>query len=204
MKPWMMVAALGIVLSGCAQPPRPEQVTLAAPPGLTLPTSGRAMVYIAQSDLDRKFSYDLNRVSKEETDIPEGQALASASRAVLGKAFAQVATNDPRIQPDVIARVGGTAVYDRIGGTFKVKCEVDSYRADGDPIGHFFNVYKSAPVLSFGESLPRLYAQCLKPAVEEMMRSPSMLAMVRAGFPRPDPAAADAYLRSQGFTVQGP
>ncbi|MDA8230675.1 MAG: hypothetical protein M0006_04995 [Magnetospirillum sp.] len=201
---WIVAVAVGVALSACAQIPRPEDVALTSPPGMALPVKGRLMVYISDQDLARKFSYNINPISKEETGISDGQALDRAARGVLGKAFAVVATNDPGIRPDVVARITGKAVWDRDDGSFKVTCELDAHRADGDAIGYFFSVIKSAPVMSFAEALPRVYAQCLKPPTEELMRSPAMAAMVRAGFPPLDPAAVRSYLRSQGFAMTGP
>lgn len=202
MRRWI-VAVLGVMLSGCLPSlPPAEQVKVAAPSGMTLPLPGRVLVFIAQADLDRLFSYDLNRQSAQKTDVREGAALDAAARTVLGKAFAVAETNRADIRPHVVARVTGKAVWNRVDNTFRVVCELDATDADGMPIGHFPNVYKSPSLIGFEANLPLVYAQCLRPAVEQLLASPDVVALARAGFPEPDPVKSAIYLRSQGFVVR--
>ena len=201
MRRWVNTAMLALALGGCAANlPDPGQVKLAVP--AALPLRARVLVDIAQSDLDRKLSYQLNQVSRQDTDIKEGLALEQAAVGLLGQVFAATAVNQPSPRPDVIARITGTAVYNRVAGTFRVICGIDANRVDGIPLGHFYNAYTSEPVLSLEGSLPRVYAQCLKGPVEDLLRAPAFTRLAAAGFPPPDPAAATGYLRSQGYVVR--
>jgi hypothetical protein len=200
----MTAMALALGLAGCgATLPTPAEVPLAAPPGLTLPVKGRAMLYVAESDLKRKFGYDLNRISREETDIKDGQLLQSAGRELLSKAFATVTSNQPLPRPHVMVRVTGAANWNRVDGSYKVTCGVNALESDGIPIGSWLNVFKATPIHTFESALPRLYAQCLRQPMEDMMRSPVIAEMARTGFPEPDPVKVDPYLRSQGFIIRG-
>lgn len=195
-----MAAALMLALGGCALGlPDPGEIRLAAP--VALPAGARVMVDIAQGDLDRKFSYRINDSGQQDTDIQEGAALEQAAMGLLGRAFTAAAVNRTTPRPDVVARVTGTAQY-RSDGTFRVVCGLDAARGDGIPLGHYYNAYTSPPVLGLETGLRRVYAQCLKGPVEDMLRSPEFARLAAAGFPAPDPAATDAYLRSQGFVVR--
>jgi len=204
MRHWMIGAALAVMLAGCgATLPKSAEVPLATPPGLALPLKGRALLYVADVDLKRKFAYDLNRISREETDIPDGVLLQGAARDLLSKGFATVTSNEPLPLPHVVVRVGGVAAWNRVEGSYRVTCSVDAYESDGIPIGSFLNLFKSTPLHGFEEALPRLYAQCLRQPMEDMLRSPAIAALAKAGFPEPNPVKTDAYLRSQGFVIRG-
>lgn len=201
MRRWGIAAALTVALGGCGPSlPDPGAIHLSAP--LALPQRARVMIDIAPPDLDRKFSYKLNTVSRQTTDIGDGAAMAQAASGLLGHAFAATSVNQASPSPEVVARITGTAVFDRVGGTFRVECGLDAARADGIPFGHFYNVYKSPPVLSLEDNLPRVYAQCLKGPVEDMLRSPEFTTFAAAGFPALDPATVAGYLRSQGYAVR--
>jgi hypothetical protein len=195
----MMVLALAACGAGV---PRPEEITVAAPAGMTLPVQGRAMVMMAESDLSRTFSYSLNRVSAEQTKIPEGQAMDLAARTVLGRAFATVATNSPALRPHVLARTTGKAVWNRADGSYRVSCEVSAFESDGMPIGRYSNAFNATPITGFETALPALYSQCFKGPVEELMRSSTISRLNAAGFPEPDAVKTAGYLRSQGYVVK--
>jgi hypothetical protein len=201
MRRWVKAAALILALGGCTGGlPEPREIPLAAP--TALPAKARVLIHIAQSDLERKFSYQLNSISRQETDIDEGAALQQAAVGLLGRAFAATAVNQVTPRPDVVVRVSGTEVYARVDGTFRVSCGIDAARADGIPLGHFYSAYKSPAAMSLEAALPRVYAQCLKGPVEDLLRSPEFAQLAAAGFPAPDPAVSDGYLRSQGFVVR--
>ncbi len=201
MRRWMGAAVLTLVVGGCAAGlPDPGEVRLSA--AMALPVRARVLVDVAQSDLDRKFTYDINAISPQDTGLKDGVAMQQAAVGLLGHAFAAVTANQPSPRPDVVARVTGTAVFNQVAGTFHVVCGIDAVRADGIPLGHFYATYKSQPVMSLEASLPRVYAQCLKGPVEDLLRSPEFTRLAAAGFPAPDPAVVDGYLRSQGYMVR--
>ncbi len=195
---WVIVAALA--LGGCSSLPDPGKVALSAP--MPLPARARVLIDISQSDLDRKFSYDLNTVTRQQTDIKEGAALEQAAAGLLGQAFLATGLNQAAPRPDVVAHISGTEEFDHVADTFHVKCGIDAARADGIPLGHFYGAYKSPPVLSIEASLPRVYALCLKGPVEAMLRSAEWTRFAAAGFPPLDTAAVDGYLRSQGYVIR--
>lgn len=201
---WMLAAAFVLGLAGCgASLPKPDEIAPTAPAGLALPLKARVMLFVAQADLERKLAYDVNLVSVEVTDIKEGEALAQAAQALLAKAFATVATNQPSIRPQVVARVTGKAVWDRKESTFRINCEIFATDAGGGLIGRYFDIYRSPSVLSLESSLAPAFGQCLKRPLDEFLRSPGLAELARAGFPEPVPAVGNAYLRSQGFVIPG-
>ena len=202
MKQWLM-GAMVLAVSACgATLPQPEDVKVSAPSGMNLPVKGRAMVMLAEADLNRTFSYSLNRIGSEQTQIPEGKAMDRALHGVMGRAFSSVTTNDPALRPHVIARASGKAIWNRIDGTYRVHCEIMAYEGDGIPIGRFANAFSAKPLDTFESALAPLYTQCFKQPVEEMMASPALARMSAAGFPEPNQAASTAYLQAQGFAVR--
>ena len=200
----MVVMVVAALLAGCGGgPPKPETLTLAAPDGARLPLPARAMVFVAQSDLERTLTYDINQVSQQTTDIRDGEAMEQAARALVSKAFATTATNQPTLRPHVVLRVTGKAVWNYRASEFKVTCEISATDGIGALIGRFPGAYRSEPVLSLESSLAPVYAQCLREPLEHLLRTPEIAEMSRAGFPDPDLAATNAYLRSQGFVIPG-
>jgi len=201
---WMMVAALVTALCGCTSVPAPENIAPAAPSGMALPLKARAMVVIAPDDLSRKLSYDANHKDVDTTDIPDGLALERAARALAANAFATVATNQPAIHPHLLLRVTGKAVWNYRDSSFKVSCEIFATDSIGAPIGHFHGGYHSPPMLDLAASLAPIYGQCLRNPLDELLRAPGLAELARAGFPEPNPAVTNAYLRSQGYVISGP
>ena len=200
---WMMAATLGLALAGCANLPQPESFTPTAPAGAALPLKARALVVIATDDLGRKLSYDGNHQNVDTTDIGDGLALERAARALASKAFATVATNKPAIRPQLLLRVTGKAVWNYRDSSFKVTCEIFATDGVGTPIGHFPGAYRSPPVIDMESSLTPIYGQCLRNPLNELLRAQGLADMIRTGFPEPDVAATNAYLRSQGFVISG-
>jgi hypothetical protein len=199
MRRTMTAMGLAALVAACGTLPPPQAVPVTPPPGLSLPVPGTALILISDQDMDRLFSYDLNRITREKTDYKEGEAMALAARDVMAHAFAQVAVNDPDFRPNVIARIGGQADWSQGAATFTVSCHLDATDATGIPIGHFYNTYHSPALASMTASLPRVYAQCLRGPVQDLMASAPVEAQARAGFPAANPVAVDAYLRSQGL-----
>ncbi len=201
----MIPVVLCLLLTGClvgADLPQPDQLTVTAPPGASLPLRGRVLLVVTQSDKDRLLSYEINRVSREETKIHEGEAMERAALALFGKAFAHGAANRPDIRPHIIARISGKATWNRMDSTYKIMCAIDANTSEGYPIGSFIKSYQSPSVLNLDSSLSPAYGQCLKLALDDMLQAPGLTQMIQAGFPEPDPEKTAGYLRSQGFVIR--
>lgn len=200
MRRWVVGVAAALGLGGCTTSlPEPAQIPLAAP--TALPMKAQVLLHVSQGDLERAFSYKLNSVSRQETDIHDGQIMAQAAHDMLAHAFAGVAVNQPYPLPDLVVTVSGTALFDRTSGSFRVTCALDANRADGMPVAHGYNVYSSPTALGFETSMRRFYGQCLKGPIEELLRSPALARLAAAGLPAADQAAAEGYLRIQGFPI---
>ena len=188
-----------ILLAGCAA----KQDLKIAVPGVALPTAGRVMLLVSQTELERPFEYNLNQVTKETTDISDGKAMADSAQAILTQVFRQVEVNKPEIHPHFVIRPQGVAKWDRAGGRYHVTCRLDAYNGSGDPIGIFAAAAVPPPRLGdFKETLPQAYADCLKDAAQKFAAAPEFKALADAGFPDPNPAAQRSYLRALGFTVR--
>ena len=194
---WILAAVL---LAGCAGNP---DLTVIAPKGMSLPSAGRALLVVPAADLERAFTYDLNLVTKETTDISEGKALADSALMVLSKVFRQVEANKPDVHPHFVVRVQGTAKWDRNGGRYHMTCRFDLYNGTGDPIGIFAASLVPSPRLGdFKDTLPQAYADCLKVAADKFVASPEFKEIYDAGFPEPNVVAQRSYLRAIGFSVR--
>jgi hypothetical protein len=186
------------MLSGCGTLPAPDSVTLAPPPGLSLPLKARTMIYMSETDLGRNLVVHVNARQTEETKVREGEANARAAKVVLRKAFQTVETNDPAVRPQLVVKLSGKASWAPMDGKLKVTCMLDAYTADGIPIGSFPARFDSPNGVDYATSLEGGYGQCVRNAAGDLLRAPALARFAAAGFPDPDPSAVAAWFRSLG------
>ena len=200
-----MRLTVGLVLAvallvGCSGK---QDLAVVAPQGIALPSAGRVLLVVPAADLERLFTYDLNLVTKETTDINEGKAVSDSAQLILSKIFGQVAINKPDSHPHFVARVQGSEKWDKNGGRYHVTCRFDIYNGTGDPLGIYAaTVVPPARLGDFKDTLPQAYEDCLKVAADKFVASSEFRDSYNAGFPDPNPAAQKAYLRAIGFTVR--
>jgi hypothetical protein len=192
------IAALGVVLAlsacGSSLPPAAD-LTLEPVPGVALPFRARAMIFVAQGDLERPLVIGLTRYQTEQTAIHDGAALAEAGRVLLAKGIGQVAVNDPSIRPQIVVRLSGKAAWSRTDNMLRLGCTFDAFTADGIPLGSFVNRFESKEP-DYAGALEPGYARCLKRPTELFLASPGLARLAGAGFRDPPAAAVEEWMRN--------
>jgi hypothetical protein len=195
-----MVAGLAVLVAGCVFDglPPPETAIIAPPPGVTLPLDGRVMIYMSETDLSRNLTIFATRNHTEETPVKDGQALERAAKTLLRKAFRTVETDDVSIRPHIVVKPVGKVTWARLDARMKIGCSLDAYTSDGFPIGNFSARFDSTSETDYRSELDAGYGLCLKKAMDDMLRSPTLLQLARNGFRDPDPNAVGMWMRSLG------
>jgi hypothetical protein len=198
------IAAALVMLSvaGCAaRMPARDTVAPTAPAGMTLPLPARVMLHVPPADLARVFKIEWNLFgSTHDTPIVEGKAMETGAKAILRRAFQTVETNDPSVQPHLVAKIIGTTRYTRTDTKLKLGCAIDLFQSDGVPLGHFSGRFDSEAV-DYEKDLDTAYMLCLRDAANQMLAAPSVQRLAKAKFPTPHPVAYADFMRGLGYTV---
>lgn len=194
----VIAGAAVLMLSGCLGDLERQSTVVTAPAGITLPLPARTMLYIAPRDLDRPLVIEATLHRNEETSTPDGRTLEKAAKAVLGQIFTQVETNQPAIRPQLVVKVTGAPKYSRRDNLMKIGCGLDVFQSDGAMLGSFVARFESKSPVEYGSGLEPAYKLCLKNAADQMLTSPAVTRVAKAGS-EPHPAGYKSFIESLGL-----
>ena len=165
----------------------------------SLPMNTRVMMSMSARDQERLLTIDIGNYSREETKIPEGRMMEKSGLGVLRQIFQTVETNQPGMDPRLIAKIQGQGKYSTKDHVLKVGCSLDLYQADGTLLGSFFARSEQTNLLDYTQAVEPGYQICLTKAANDMLSSPALGRVQKAGFPAVNPAAFQSFIISLGL-----
>lgn len=201
MRQVLSLGVAALLLAGCMGKtvPPASQLSVSAPAGLALPAKARVMMVMAASDLDRPLVIQATLFRSEQTSVNDGRTVERAAHSILAQAFPNLATNQPSMRPQLVVKVTASPRFSKLDRMLKIGCGLDLYQADGTALGNFVARFDHPDPVEYKDALADAYGHCFKRAADQMLASPALARVAKAGYPDPHPAAFAAFMESLGL-----